>query len=89
MIPTHAQILSFYDALPDDDKSPKGLLPHTAGRQVYCEWFLDNAGESYTTLKGVVKSGHTPMRLRGLYLLEKALNARHRELAQAHQNPAA
>ena len=72
MIPTTQQILSFYDALPDDDKTSNGLKPRTAGRGVFAEWFLDQ----------VVKAGHTPVRIRGFYLLEKALNARNRQVAK-------
>ena len=77
MIPTRQDILDSYDAI-EDGKTAKGFAPHSLGRQIYCDWFLSVAGHSYTTRKGLIISGHTPMRVRGLYLLEKALNARER-----------
>lgn len=79
---TRDQILAAYDEI-GHDKTLTGFTPNSLGRQDFCDWFLANAGDSYTTKKGVVKSGHTPMRIRGLYLLEKALNARNRKAAKA------
>jgi len=83
--PTREQILKFYDhtthaVVSGQDKTPVGYKPRSEGRRRYCEWFLDFVGEesSYTTKAGNVKEGHTPLRIRALYLLEKALNARAR-----------
>ena len=82
---TTEQILASYDNI-EGGKTAKGFAPHSQGRQIYCDWFLAEAGESYTTRKGVVHSGHTPMRIRGLYLLEKALNARNRTAMKAFKD---
>lgn len=83
MIPSSEQILTFYDAMPNHDKIDKGFRPRSEGRIVFCEWFLQAAGDSFTTRKGIVRAGRTPVRLRGLYLLEKALGRRRRAQAKA------
>lgn len=89
MIPTHSEILSFYDSLPNDDKTPQGFRPRTSGRGVYAEWFLDQVSEGqYITRAGAVKTGHTAVRIRGLYLLEKALNKRARAERRAAKRAA-
>ena len=83
MIPTREQILAAYDGIDDNDKTATGFIPRSTGRELFCDWFLAHAGDHYITKAGRILSGHTPMRIRGLYLLEKALNARHRAMAKS------
>lgn len=84
MVPSSDAILSFYDSLPDTDKTPKGFIPRSIGRITYCDWFLGNSIDGYyVTRLGRVIEGRGALRVRGLYLLEKALNKRARAQRRA------
>ncbi len=86
--PTRQQVLTFFDAQPDADKTNNGLLKGSDSRAAFIEWYLNSLDvDNVVSPRGVGHEGPDELRAYALYVLERSVKARRKKETAVSSGP--
>jgi hypothetical protein len=86
--PTRQQVLVFYDAQPESDRTTNGFVKGSDSRAAFIEWYLNSLDTAdVVSPSGVGHAGPEEVRAYALYVLERSVKARRKKESPALQVP--